>query len=240
MQLSRPAVMVRGLMVLTAACLLYSGSVVADGNYNTCLYGYGVNSSYPPGSVNLNAVIATGNSLINDGMGEYDDGVNAVSVYAHGALMFHPRFSENCPPVPPYSRYVLHDLSHPIGRAQNYGTVHDYDSWVAVSSAGHKAEYVVDMPIGVSESSAITEVTIYITGTRYVLHFGPGTYPNNPNVNGNGTTRPTITRTSATTWSVDAPPGSIGRLFSNPSANKPKDLGLYYYQFHIDYTAHMD
>jgi hypothetical protein len=93
------------------------------------------------------------------------------------------------------------------------------------------------MPIGVRQSSYVAEFSIYIDGVLHILHFGPGTYPDKPRLNGDGTTRPTITRTSATTWALEAPNGSIGRLWTNVATAKPTDLGLFNFKFKVNYTA---
>jgi hypothetical protein len=52
-------------------------------------------------------------------------------------------------------------------------------------------------------------------------------------MNGDGTTRATIHRVTATEWVVDLPPGSVGRLFDiHLSASNAINKGLYYVSLH--------
>jgi hypothetical protein len=67
----------------------------------------------------------------------------------------------------------------------------------------------------------------------YVLIFGKESvwYPEEK-LNGTGTTKALVTRTSEDSWSIVFPPQSIGRLWKRSGTRA--DLGLYYYDGRAD------
>jgi len=224
-----------GILTAISVTVLSRGMVAADGPIGTCL-GY----HRPSGDPNATALVTTidgskGANLKSDGKGPYYDEMSDVRTYAHGALMVLVRWSNSCASIPPYTRYVVWDLPHPLKGAVSKGKVTDHDSWIAANSEqGFNAQ---TMPLGARQSSYVTEFSIYINGSLHILHFGPGTYPDKPKLNGNGTTRPTMTRTSATSWTLESANESVGRLWTNVTANKPTDLGLFKFKFKVNYTA---
>jgi hypothetical protein len=140
-------------------------------------------------------------------------------------------------------RSVSIDLDHPvagdIGRALGIIT-DDHDMEVAAqwySDADQRGHGVTDIPIGTTVKAAQADTEFHINGVVHDLQMGPqpiGHCFSDPTaVFGRGTSQATITRTDDSTWVVDLPEGSIGRLFdvhlSYPNAvNK----GLYHVSLH--------
>jgi hypothetical protein len=93
-----------------------------------------------------------------------------------------------------------------------------------------------DMAVGDSVSPDKSEVRFCNEDCSeyYVVIFGEGSvwYPEENYLNGVGTTKPTVTRTSQTSWSIRFPTKSIGRLWRR--SGTPTDLGLFFYEGHVD------
>lgn len=96
------------------------------------------------------------------------------------------------------------------------------------------------MRVGQAVKAAMTSVTFYIAGRRYLLQMGP--LPNGhchnggvTLVTGKGTTPTTIRRTAAAAWSVDLPAGGVARLFDvTDGTHHAVDRGLYRFRLHYD------
>jgi hypothetical protein len=90
---------------------------------------------------------------------------------------------------------------------------------------------LTDMSIGSSLSPQSAEVRFCGSTACYNLIFGDESLFKTPKVNGAGSTRPIVSRTSETTWTINFPPRAIGRLWSHGETEESiTDLGLYYYE----------
>jgi hypothetical protein len=87
-----------------------------------------------------------------------------------------------------------------------------------------------DMTVGTSLSPQSAEVRFCNSdcGEYFSLIFGEKSVFGYTEVNGSGSTRPIVSRTSETTWTIKFPPQTVGRLW-NRSGNVT-DLGLYHYE----------
>jgi len=92
-----------------------------------------------------------------------------------------------------------------------------------------------DMVVGTSLSPDSAEARFCNSDCTeyYSLIFGAKSlFYQDMNMNGAGTTKPTVTRTSKTTWTISFPVKTIGRLWRR--SGQLTDLGLYYYDGNID------
>jgi hypothetical protein len=87
-----------------------------------------------------------------------------------------------------------------------------------------------DMAIGSSLSPLSTEVRFCNSNCSeyYSLIFGDSCVFVGPKINGAGSTRPIVSRTSEFTWTISFPPGTIGRLWNRTPEVPTSDL--YYYE----------
>lgn len=90
-----------------------------------------------------------------------------------------------------------------------------------------------DMAVGSSISPQSTEVRFCNSDCTeyYSLVFGDGNAwgrLRDPRINGQGSTRPTISRTSESTWTISFPAGTVGRLWNR--ATELPTSALYYYE----------
>jgi hypothetical protein len=85
----------------------------------------------------------------------------------------------------------------------------------------------------VSPDSAEVRFCSSVCSEYYSLIFGAESvwYPE-LKINGAGTTKATVTRTSDTSWAIIFPAKSIGRLWKR--SGTLTDLGLYYYEGRVD------
>ncbi len=86
------------------------------------------------------------------------------------------------------------------------------------------------MAIGSSLSPLSTEVRFCNSDCSeyYDLIFGDSSIFNGPKINGAGSTRPIVSRTSEFTWTISFPPGTIGRLWNRTPEVPTSEL--YYYE----------
>jgi len=94
---------------------------------------------------------------------------------------------------------------------------------------------------GRTEPAAQISVTFYIDGRLHLLQMGPQPFGHgHPDwqpllIHGAGTSSGTVSRTSATTWAVDLPAGSVGRLFDlYEGPRRAVDKGLYNVQLRYE------
>jgi hypothetical protein len=126
---------------------------------------------------------------------------------------------------------VPRDIGVPLGVIASNHNLELASQWYTDSS--HVAHSIRDIPIGTTVISEQTDIGIHINGVYHILQMGPQRYghcfSDGSTTYGDGTTRATIRRTTATEWIVDLPLGSIGRLFDiHLSAPNAVNKGLYY------------
>jgi hypothetical protein len=175
--------------------------------------------------------------LIADGNSGYSDGVQNVV-----ATVFEAHNVKTCDPAAKNCRRSLtFDLSSPAGAAPALGLIRDFNAEFAsrwhldVNSVMHSVQ---DIPVGQTVLSGVTFFSFHLNGVPHYLLFGDTwalaacSTSGEPLITGSATPA-YITRTSATGWTVDSSPNSVGRLvdYSNPSA--PVDKGLYYFDFSL-------
>lgn len=195
--------------------------------------------------VHLNLIVTSGGNLADDGKGAYSTGADHVIVWLNPDR--YPRMSFNIctawsfaktPGVPVSgqkgARTLKHDLraavagggGKPLGVFDNsYGNDIGLSKPLTATVPGFR-----DIAVGTSLSPDSTEIRFCNADCSeyYSLIFGAASlfYPD-LKINGSGTTKPTVLRTSATTWNVSFPAKTIGRLWRR--SGELSDLGLYYY-----------
>jgi hypothetical protein len=181
-------------------------------------------------------------AVISDGLGPYRNrGQGNVWVFAArpAVLMFGPPSGSG-----PQARSIRVDLNHPVPSdiGVPLGVVTDNRSlemaaqWYTDSTT-NLAHSILDIPIGATVFAEQTDVGFHLDGAYHVLQMGPMRYghclSDGSALDGAGTTRATIHRTTEHEWVVDLPPGSIGRLFDvHLRAPNAINKGLYYVSLH--------
>jgi len=124
----------------------------------------------------------------------------------------------------------------PLGVVTDGNDVNLETQWTRV---GDTRRNLHDMTVGQTVTADQMNVTFHINDRFHILQMGPQAYGHchaaPTAVVGTGTSSGTITRLSATKWSVDLPAGSIGRLFDLYNTDQyAVDKGLYYFQLHYE------
>ena len=203
--------------------------------------------------VRLNMVVSSGGKLANDGKGTYYAGVDYVGIWLDPSR--YPTMSFNiCTnwpfgktplllPVPPSgvagARTLDHDMTSPVpnGGGTPLGVFTSTNSNdVSLSKPlTARVRSLTDMAVGTSLSPDSAEARFCNSDCTeyYSLIFGAKSlfYPD-LKVDGTGTTKPTVTRTSEATWTISFPAKTIGRLWRR--SGQLTNLGLYYYDGNID------
>jgi hypothetical protein len=181
-------------------------------------------------------------SVTSDGRGPYRRAAANVSVVYLGWAAVLNLSAVRFDSTPPRSIKV--DLNHPVpGDAGVPLGVVSADQGVEVGAqwyteADYTAHSVLEIPIGSTVTAAQTDVEFHLNGVSHSLQMGPQPgghcFSDGTAVDGTGTSRGTITRRDSTTWVVDLPPGSIGRLFDiHLSSPHAVNKGLYYVSLHF-------
>jgi hypothetical protein len=184
--------------------------------------------------VRVTIVEVPGTGLFGDGR-EYVDDVPACMTALDSRRGFfrlaHPDRPNRpqCGITPNRSFRV--DLSRPIAEsgAVDRGVITDprphLQLWTRLDSAGNGAG-LRGMRVG--ETTSALYLSVAMTGHQLRLYFNPDSL-SCPTwaVHARGSTRGTVTRTSATRWDVDVPEGSVGRLLEGPESTQRLDRGLY-------------
>jgi hypothetical protein len=209
--------------------------------------------------IRLNAVVSSSGNLSNDGKGTYYSGKDWISIWLNPSAFsnqsFH--FCMNWPynyfntcdsataPAPtgiPDSRSLLHRMTNPIsmGAGKSLGVLSGPGGCNDISISRPLTSTVnnfFDMAIGSSLSPFSTEVRFCNSdGSQgYSLIFGDSCVfdVDGPKMDGAGSTRSIVTRTSESTWTISFPKGTIGRLWNRTPA-VPTLEELYYYEGRID------
>lgn len=191
----------------------------------------------------------SGYSIRSDGKGPYRNGSANVRVLAAaGAVLFLHGTSGDA------VRSFAVDLNHPvpgdIGRKRGRVKADGWPGALVPAGANYQLELgalylsadttiwgVTRIPVGATVPASNIGLSFYLNGLLHVLQVGPIPWDfcsaDGTTVHGDGTTPGTITRTSPTTWVVDLPPGSIGRLFDvHRAPSNAVNKGLYFVSFH--------
>lgn len=188
-----------------------------------------------------------------DDKGSYIDNVDKVSAYLQTGsnLMlsgFEP-LSDARNWTDASSRYIAIDLQQPIIKSGsiNLGIIKDH---FVVFHFFYKIDTALDLdfiynfneiPIGTTIESPRADIEFFINKKLHLLKFGYWSlgdcgewYARGGKVNGLGTTPVKITRHNKTSYTIEAPTGSIGRLWDIDNRTKPIDKGLYKSGFKIN------
>ncbi len=235
-----PRVRLLSRVVLTAGSLV----LIATAAFAQCKY---PDFPYAP----MSAVIAQGGYLSSDGRGAYVDGTQGSTVNLVNAANL---VTNNATPGGKNARYVAFNLNGPaIGDllAQPLGVILDRQAEVhvfykldPVGTDGlrqkHSLEELPDD--GVFYTSERTDLVVHLNGVRHLLMFGGDTWPINTChlsagavFDAPGSTKLQIAR-QGDAYILQAPPGSIARLFDYSNTFAPVDKGLYRFNFLVTFS----
>jgi hypothetical protein len=202
--------------------------------------------------IRLNATVSSSGNLSNDGKGAYYTGKDWVGIWLnptrwpdqsfHICMNWPFNYFKTCDsataPAPTgtrENRTLLHQMTNPVphggGKSLGVFTGPGGGNDIALSKPlTSTVNGFTDMAIGTSLSPLSAEVRFSNSdGTEYYsLLFGDSSVWGYPNINGAGSTRPIVSRTSETTWTISFPQGAVGRLWNR--APKVPTSELYYYE----------
>lgn len=140
------------------------------------------------------------------------------------------------------TRYFLVDLNSPVksSGAKKQGIIRDpfasFHSFYKIDTA-LKLDLIYNLnqiPVGTTIESPRTDIHFHINKRLHILHFGywglgdcGEPYARAARINGKGTSLIRITRQSETSYTIEAPDGSKGRLWDISNLTKPVDKGLF-------------
>jgi hypothetical protein len=206
--------------------------------------------------IRMNAVVSSSGNLSNDGKGTYYTGKDWVGIWLnptrwpmqsfHICMNWPFNFFQTCDsttaPAPTGtrdSRTLLHRITNPIpeGKGKSLGefTGPGGGNDIALSRPLNSTiNSFTDMTIGSSLSPQSSEVRFCNSDCSeyYSLIFGDGSVFGHPKINGAGSTRPIVSRTSEFTWTISFPSGTIGRLWNRTPEVPTSEL--YYYEGSIE------
>ena len=205
-------------------------------------------------TVPMSAVISQGGELQNDGRGAYVDGQQSLAVNLHNAASLVAGNG----PINKNSRYVSFSLTNPNPVndpvfASSLGVIRDpqgelhvlYRIDPAAPGVLPRIHSIQELPDdGAFYMSERTDLFVKINGVRHLLMFGGDTWPINtcsPSAGqifgASGTTKLRIARLPGTnTFILQAPAGSIARLFDYSNTFAPFDKGLYGFSFSVTFS----
>jgi len=202
--------------------------------------------------IRLNATVSSTGNLTNDGKGTYYTGKDWIAVWLnptrwpdqafHICMNWPFNFSQTCDsataPAPTGSRgnrTLLHHMTNPVpgggGKSLGVFTGPGGGNDIAISKPlTATINSFTDMTIGASLSPLSTEVRFCNSDcTEYFsILFGDSSVFHHPGIYGAGSTRPIVSRTSDTTWTISFPPGTVGRLWNRTPEVPTSEL--YYYE----------
>jgi hypothetical protein len=188
-----------------------------------------------------NTDVTPGFALMDDGKGTYSDAVDHVDTFIKHRLML--RMSDQVFAPRTTARHLVVDLSHPVpgSGSRSFGvqpTGSLFGSFWYQAPSG-----MVRSVHGISRDSTVasdrTDVMLSVSGKKHQLTMGrwSGTFCEAiAGVGGAGTSTAKITRLGREDYTVDAPNGSIARLW-DISGRKPTDKGLYYFSLHLHFKG---
>lgn len=140
------------------------------------------------------------------------------------------------------------NLDHPVpgGGGVPLGLVTaggDNQLYTARKLEGKTGRSMVGIPVGQTENAGMMIVSFLLDERFHILQMGPDAYggchggADTTRVHGAGTSAGTVRRASRSTWVMDLPAGSIGRLFDVSHTTKHAvDKGLYFVRLHYEFT----
>lgn len=194
----------------------------------------------------------SGYSVTSDGLGPYRAGVANVRVspvdvgaaFVLGGLARGPMRSFSVDLNHP----VDGDMGVPLGVIKADGAWHgpfmpagtNYSIEISFGGGGNSdtTQFTGDIPVGATVRGGIG-LDLYVDGVAHVLQAGPGAWggfcsADGSATYGDGTSMGTISHPTATSWVVDLPPGSVGRLFDiRREVKGAVNKGLYYMSLHL-------
>ena len=236
------SVRVGASFVLAATCLVS----IAPAAFAQC-------KSPATAYVPMSAVIGAGGFLSSDGRGAYVDGTQGSTVNLHNGASL---VSNDGAATGKNSRYLTFNLNGPVvgdPLAQALGAIQDRHGEVHVlytldpaGTDGLRQMHILqELPDdGVFYTSERTDLFVHINGVRHLLMFGGDTWPINVCYPANGlvfdapgTTKLQIARLPGSdTYLLQAPAGSIARLFDYSNTFAPLDKGLYRFSFLVTFS----
>jgi hypothetical protein len=202
--------------------------------------------------IRMNAVVSSSGNLSNDGKGTYYTGKDGIGIWLnttrwpnqsfHICMRWPFNFFKTCDsataPAPrgtPGSRTLLHRMTNPVvkGAGKSLGVFTGPGGGNDILTSRPLTSTInnfFDMAIGSSLSPLSTEVRFCNSDCSkyYSLIFGDSSMYAGPKINGAGSTRPIVTRTSESTWTISFPHGTIGRLWNRTPEVPTSEL--YYYE----------
>jgi hypothetical protein len=211
----------------------------------------------------MSAVIAQNGHLASDGKGAYVDGTQGSIVNLNGGNGGANLRTGNGVPLNPKSRFLSFNFNSPYNDpnptvpdpvfALPLGVIQDRQGELHVTykldpeaadglRQVHSIQEVPDD--GVFYTSERTNLFVRIGGVRHLLMFGGDTWPFNICRPGEGaifdapgTTKLQIARLpDSDTYLLQAPAGSVARLFDYGNTFAPVDKGLYRFSFLVTFS----
>ena len=206
--------------------------------------------------IRMSAVVSSSGNLRNDGKGAYYTGKDWVGIWLnptrwpkqsfHICMNWPFNFFKTCdsataqaPTGTRDSRTLLHRMTNPIskgvGKSLGVFTGPGGGNDIAMSRPlTSTINSFTDMAIGSSLSPQSTEVRFCNSdcSEHYSMIFGVGSVFGDSKINGTGSIRPIISRTSEFTWTISFPPGTIGRLWNRTPEVPTSEL--YYYEGYLE------
>jgi hypothetical protein len=105
------------------------------------------------------------------------------------------------------------------------------------TDANYIMHTVIDIPVGTTVKATQLDIGFHVAGEAHVLQMGPQPWDHcmadGMAVRGDGTSQGTIAHPTASSWIVDLPAGSVGRLFDiHLNSANAVNKGLYYVSLH--------
>ncbi|HUQ19642.1 MAG TPA: hypothetical protein VM099_08515 [Gemmatimonadaceae bacterium] len=203
----------------------------------------------PPAVPRLTAsvTVTPGRFLIDDGKAAYTEGSDSSLVYVRAAVTLNataPKVRSSAA-----RRFLRIDMSHPVdSRTPSLGVIDDhyadFHAWGPTLARRGVEPVIQYVRVGSTWKSALAHIDFTYGGRYYLLQLGPealgeGCNKGGTALFGTGTTAVTMSRPQHNVYIVDAPQGSIGRLFdiTNKLAGA-LDKGLYYMNFRLVFETH--
>jgi hypothetical protein len=206
----------------------------------------------------LRATLETDKSIRPDGQGTYVDGSGGVFATVCEALSLWLGASgeiDPCGAGPEERRPGVRTLSIDLGKpvessgAKRLASTTDSQASIHVFLNRDRDRHFVNSIYAVNPGETVqsdrVQIVFNLDGQSHVLlvgPWGPGEFNREQKtvLHGEGSTKATVRRVSNTTWIVDAPQGSIGRLWNNADKANPIDRGLYYVSFRVTFEILSD
>jgi hypothetical protein len=205
--------------------------------------------------VRLDAVVSSSGNLSNDGKGTYYTGKDGIGVWLNpsrwpqqsfhicmnwpfGAFPECDSAFKQAPTGTPGTRTLLHSITNPVakgGKSLGIFTGPGGGNDIALSRPlTSTINTFTDMAIGSSLSPQSAEVRFCNSDCSeyYSVLFGDHSLFGSQQIHGAGSTRPIVSRTGESTWTISFPKGTVGRLW-NRTPEVPTSA-LYYYEGNIE------